>query len=120
MDELHRRQPYGYRDSRNTLTRMSAIRLGPERIELAVQLWDLCRGNGQVFLRKFHDALRDHPKALIVYLSHGPGLSDAGVALLAWARTQAEQSGIRFQLRTATRCFDGPLRAAGLGEALAA
>lgn len=120
MDQLNRRQPYGYRESRNTLTRMTAIRLGPERIELAVQVWDLCRGDGQVFLRKFHEALKDHPKALVVYLSHGPELSGAGVALLAWARSHAEASGIRFQLRPASGCFDGALRAAGLGEALAA
>lgn len=120
MDQLHRREPYGYRKSRNTLTRMTAIRLGPERIEVAVQMWDLCRGNGQVFLRKFHEALKDTPKLLVIYLSHGPELSETGVALLTWARAQAEASGIRFLLRPASERLAAPLRAGGLGEALAA
>ena len=64
--------------------------------------------------------MKDTPKALVIYLSHGPALSAAGVALLTWARTQAEQNGIRFQLRPANEGLTGALRAGGLGEALAA
>jgi hypothetical protein len=95
------RVPYGYRESRNTLTRMAAIRLGPQRIELAVQCWDLCQADGQVFLRKFHQALEDAPKQLVVHLSAGPPLTPAGEALLAWARADAEAQGIAFELRPA-------------------
>lgn len=108
------RRPYGYRESRNTLTRMSAIRLGPQCIELAVQTWDVCRADGQVFLRKFHQAVKDAPKTLVVHLSVGPPLTPCGVALLAWARADAEAQGIRFELRPASHEHRQLLGAAGL------
>lgn len=109
-----RTRPYTYRRSRDTLTRMHALRCGPRQIELAVQTWDLCLSDGQGFLRKFHQALRDGPKRLIIHLSSGPSLSECGATLLAWARKNAEAQGIDFELRPATRKFDAVLAAAGL------
>lgn len=114
------KSPLTYRESRNTLTRMSALRLGPERIELAVQAWDVIRSDGQVFLRKFHQALKDAPKNLVIHLSTGPQITVCGLALLAWARRTAEMQGIHFQLRPATEAVDRALRDGGLGEALEA
>lgn len=114
------KSPLTYRESRNTLTRMSAIRLGPEKIELAVQAWDVIRSDGQVFLRKFHQALKDAPKRLVVHLSTGPAINVCGLALLAWARRTAEMQGIHFQLCPATEAMQETLRMGGLGEALEA
>jgi anti-anti-sigma regulatory factor len=99
---------------------MSAIRLGPERIEVAVQAWDVIRSDGQVFLRKFHQALKDAPKNLVIHLSTGPEIGVCGLALLGWARRTAEMQGIRFHLRPATEALQKVLQSGGLADALKA
>lgn len=105
-----------YRKSKDTLTRMAAIRLGPSRVEICCQVWDICRGNGITFLRKFQDAVRDRPKSILVHIASGPGLDEAGLKLLAWAREAAQKQGIELTYRAAHRPGEDRLESAGLSE----
>ncbi len=118
MSESKKQDSYSYRASRNTLTRMTAIRLGPEQIELAVQVWDLCRKEGAVFVEKFKQALEDAPRTLVIYLSSGPELSAPGLHLLAWAQNTCEQQGITFTLRPSSAQYIHQLRSVGLSDNL--
>lgn len=118
MFEKNDRPAFGYKSSKNTLTRMAAIKAGPAHVELVVTAEELTRDDGRAFDAKFASALADHPKTLVVNLCRTQHLTSSALGHLLRARAEAVRRGIRFLLKPASPDTVRWLSEMGLGEIL--
>jgi anti-anti-sigma regulatory factor len=118
MFEKNHRPAFGYKSSKNTLTRMAAIKAGPAHVELVVTSEELVRAEGAAFAAKFASALADHPKTLVVNLCHTQHLTSSALGHLLRARAEAVRRGIRFLCKPANPETTRMLTEMGLGEIL--
>ncbi len=120
MFERNDRPAYTYRSSKNTLGRMTAIRLGPTHVELVVHPSELVIDGGAGFRSKFRSALGDSPKTLVLNLTAASGLDAVGSELLVEARREAESRGIRMVVRPSNPAAKGRLEELGLSALMSA